>query len=101
MIATTRRNVATPLGHSAEVQLYLHTNNQTIRLAQVGSDALKPFDGGVIPTGLSKLEVVVDGTSYTRMVLVPRAGVPGAWAQLDTTAVPNSVFTPSSPLPAS
>jgi hypothetical protein len=50
--------------------------------AQAGQYAVKPFALVAVPAGSATLEVVVDGNSHTRDVVVPVAGLPGQWAKL-------------------
>ena len=69
-------------GHSAEVQILLHTPLRTIRLVQAGPKAIKPAGGESVPAGAATLEVLVDGCSHRRNVTVTKNGQPGEWAKL-------------------
>ena len=66
-------------GHSADVKLFLHINNQTIDLVQVSDTSIKPAVRQVVPAGSGNLEVQVDRVSYFRKVTVLPGNSPGDW----------------------
>jgi len=77
------RDLSAPItsqtGHSANVKLFLHINNQTIRLVQASEKSIKPAGRQAVPAGNGDLEIQIDSVSYFRNVTVLPGNPSGEW----------------------
>ena len=52
------------LGHSADVNLLLHSNGRTFSLSHTCSTALRLADDVAVPIGPARVEIITDGISH-------------------------------------
>jgi hypothetical protein len=64
MIALPKRRTISPLGHSADISLWLHVGDQKISLAQTGPTGVVLEARASVPNGPARVEIVNDGFSY-------------------------------------
>ena len=74
---------ASPTGHSADVDIRLHSNGQTYDVLQSGDDAIKVDRSTQIPAGDAVLEVIVDGRSHRRNVRVISKSTTTGWLAIE------------------
>ena len=70
MVTLPKRHTCSPLGHSADVSLWLHLADQTIPLAQTSRDSIKLGQEVSVPLGRARVEVVTDGVSHVSDVTI-------------------------------
>jgi hypothetical protein len=70
MIALPKPKNASPLGHSADIDLRLHVDGQVIALAQTGRDEIKLAGEMDVPPGPAEVEIITDGVSYRSQVTI-------------------------------
>jgi len=64
MTTLLKRRVSSPLGHSADISLWLHVADQKISLAQTGSSEIKLNRDVQVPLGPARVEIINDGVSH-------------------------------------
>ena len=74
---------ASPAGHSADVDIRLHSHGKTYDVLQSGDDAIKVDHSTHVPTGDAVLEVIVDGRSHRRNVRVISESTTTGWLAIE------------------
>ncbi len=82
MITLPKRHTVSPLGHSADIALWLHVGDRTISLAQTAPTTVM-LDGDCdVPIGPAKVEVINDGVSFFRNVRVTGRKAGSLWIDI-------------------
>jgi hypothetical protein len=82
MIAFPKRYTASPLGHSADVELWLHIESQKISLTHTCGTCVRLERDAPLPPGPAKLEIVVDGRSHLSDVTVTGRQADRLWVDI-------------------
>jgi hypothetical protein len=70
MITLPKRHTSSPLGHSADVSLWLHVADQKISLAQTSNTAVKLDQDIEVSPGPARVEIINDGVSHISVVTI-------------------------------
>ena len=83
MITLPKRHTSSPLGHSADVALWLHLADQTISLAQTSRTTLKLSQDIEIPKGPARVEIITDGVSHFSDVTITGREPNSLWLTIE------------------
>jgi hypothetical protein len=83
MITLPKRHTSSPLGHSADVSLWLHVAGQKLSLAQTSSTAIKLVQDKEILPGPAKIEIINDGVSHWSDVTIAGREPNSHWLNIE------------------
>jgi hypothetical protein len=75
---------STSVGHSADVEMFLHIGNDSYPVLQSGGVEIKLKDASVVPSGNGILEIVIDGRSDRREVRVLDGSGDSNWRRIES-----------------
>ncbi len=83
MLLLPKSKSASPLGHSADVDLLLHTTGRTFSLSHTCSTALRLIDDIEVPCGPARVEIITDGVSnYSDVIVLGPEDRGGRWLKI-------------------
>jgi hypothetical protein len=68
--------IGTTVGHSAQVELFLHVGTHAIPLADIGSRDARLSARQVLPAGPAIVEIITDGRSFRKQVQLAGSETP-------------------------
>jgi hypothetical protein len=71
-------------GHSASVQMWLHTGDASIKVLQSSEAAIKVSASTPVAVGKGTLETVVDGRSHQRLIQILSHATPTGWVEISS-----------------
>jgi hypothetical protein len=82
MFTLEKRQTISPLGHSADVSLWLHVGGQKLSLAQTSRAFIKLNSDADVPPGPARIELIIDGESHFSNVTITGTQADGRWANI-------------------
>jgi hypothetical protein len=82
MFIPPKRYTNSPLGHSADIALWLHVSSQRFSLAQTGPSSVMLDGDAIVPVGPARVEVVVDGRSHFSDVTIIGRKTGSQWVDI-------------------
>jgi hypothetical protein len=70
MFTLPKQKTASPLGHSADVSLFLHTQDGIRSLSHTSGMAIRLSDDVFVAPGPARVEIITDGVSHFSDVIV-------------------------------